>query len=198
MVDEIVKRAMTKWPNAPALFGWLRLDRRGQWYLRGERIERDILTGFIGRNYESDEHGRWYFQNGPQRGFVELDYTPWILFSQPDGSLHTHTEQAVQSCEAAYLDETGNLILVCEHGPGLLSESDLDWALERFRTPQGEPPEEAALMAALEALQSGEAAELALEYGGRIVEVEPIRAAEAPERLGYVQRPEPLPEEERR
>ena len=33
-MDEIVKKAMAKWPNVPACSGWLGLDARGQWYMR--------------------------------------------------------------------------------------------------------------------------------------------------------------------
>jgi len=28
-VDDIVLQAMTKWPDVPNVYGWLRLDRRG-------------------------------------------------------------------------------------------------------------------------------------------------------------------------
>lgn len=28
-MDEAVRRAMQRWPNAPAMFGWLQLYRRG-------------------------------------------------------------------------------------------------------------------------------------------------------------------------
>ena len=70
-VDAVVLRAMAKWPNVPAVFGWLSLDRRGRWLLRGEPIGNAAARQFISRNYQSDPHGRWFFQNGPQRVFVE-------------------------------------------------------------------------------------------------------------------------------
>src|SRR5690625_3539331 len=119
-MDEGVIRAMLKWPNVPALYGWVRLDRRGHWHLQGQRVTRDVLIAFINRNYGQDEQGRWYFQNGPQRGYVELDYTPWVLRAQPDGSLQTQTGQPVQQLSAAFLDEQGSVLLVSEHGVGLL------------------------------------------------------------------------------
>lgn len=31
-------RALDKWPNVPALYGWLPLDRHGRWRIRGETI----------------------------------------------------------------------------------------------------------------------------------------------------------------
>ena len=82
-MDEIVIRGMLKWPNVPAVYGWLSLDRRGSWMIKNvsgrfERIANAAVNDFIGRNYAVDEEGRWYFQNGPQRVFVALDYTPWV------------------------------------------------------------------------------------------------------------------------
>ena len=37
-MDPIVARAMARWPNVPAVYGWLALDRRGNWLIKGERI----------------------------------------------------------------------------------------------------------------------------------------------------------------
>ena len=37
------------------------------------------LREFISRNYQADARGRWYFQNGPQRVFVSLAYTPLVI-----------------------------------------------------------------------------------------------------------------------
>ena len=88
-MDDIVKQALAKWPNVPHCTGWLMLDRRGQWRMRddaaqaaglpGDIIRHDALLGFINRNYAADADGQWFFQNGPQRVYVELGYTPWIV-----------------------------------------------------------------------------------------------------------------------
>ncbi len=89
-MDAIVEQAMRKWPNVPHCYGWLGLDQRGQWWLRdlaaqaagdfahskGSRLEHTQLIGFIERNYAADAQGCWFFQNGPQRVFVELENTP--------------------------------------------------------------------------------------------------------------------------
>ena len=91
-MDQIVAAAMRKWPTVPHCYGWLALDARGDWYLRdeptqlagpfskfkGSRIEHDGLRGFIQRNYECDAAGCWFFQNGPQRVYVELEAAPLI------------------------------------------------------------------------------------------------------------------------
>ena len=95
-MDDIVARAMHKWPDVPNVFGWLRLDRRGNWLVKSrsaafERIGNRAVIDFIGRNYAADLQGRWFFQNGPQRVYVSLDYTPWVFrLSDNTDSLLAH------------------------------------------------------------------------------------------------------------
>ena len=190
-MDQRVLQAMEKWPNVPALFGWLRLDRRGHWYLKGRRIEREPTLDFIARNYHCDEHGRWFFQNGPQRGFIDLDYTPWVYRSQPDGGLLTHTNAPVTQLTSVWLDEAGSVLLETEYGIGLLDDHDLDWALERLYDGRGQAATqlEEGLAAALE----GEGGpHLQLEFAGSRVPLGRIAAAEVPERFGFVQAPAPV------
>ena len=57
-MDESVLQAIAKWPNVPAVYGWLELDRRGRWLIKGDRIANPAVTGFIGRNYAADERDR--------------------------------------------------------------------------------------------------------------------------------------------
>ena len=102
-MDDIVRQAMVKWPNVPNAYGWLGLDARGNWYLRdaqaqalgafasgtpgakGSMLRHEKLIDFIQRNYAADAEGQWYFQNGPQRVYVELELTPWVWRVQADG-----------------------------------------------------------------------------------------------------------------
>ena len=49
-MDALVARSMAKWPNVPAVYGWLELDRRGSWRIKGERIGHRGLCDFIARN----------------------------------------------------------------------------------------------------------------------------------------------------
>jgi hypothetical protein len=123
-LDDIVKQAMAKWPNVPDCCGWLGLDARGDWYMRdsaaqalgpfprskGSRLVHDKLIAFVGRNYASDEQGRWFFQNGPQRVFVELECTPFIARLTPDLKVWTHTGVALDALQAL-VDEDGLLYL---------------------------------------------------------------------------------------
>src|SRR4051812_19445303 len=111
-MDPIVLRAMHKWPDVPRVYGWLRLDRRGRWLIKSaggfEPIGNRGVNEFIGRNYAPDERGRWFFQNGPQRVFVTLDYTPWVCrLNDSAGSFVTHTGNAFR-CKELYVDEAGS------------------------------------------------------------------------------------------
>jgi hypothetical protein len=128
-MDEIVKQALAKWPNVPHCTGWMLLDRRGTWRMRDEAaqaagalgapVRHAALLAFIARNYEADANGQWYFQNGPQRVYVELAYTPWIvrLVCAADGrlSLVDHTGGGFEPAEA-WLDDAGG-VLFRESGP---------------------------------------------------------------------------------
>ena len=138
----------------PALFGWLRLDRRGRWLIRDEVITHPRIVEVINRNYAGDEHGRWFFQNGPQRGYMALDYAPFLLRSTPQGGLETHTGLIVERPSLACLDEEGALTLQTEHGPGEIASADLGWALERMQQ-NGQAIDDERLAAAM-ALPSGD------------------------------------------
>ena len=129
-MDEIVKQALAKWPNVPHCTGWLLLDRRGQWRMRddatqaaglpGDIIRHDALLGFINRNYAADADGQWFFQNGPQRVYVELGYTPWIVrLSEIDGAMDgllRLTDHAGGQFEptAVWLDDEGGVLFLDE------------------------------------------------------------------------------------
>ena len=80
-MEDRMQRALARWPNVPALYGWLSLDRRGRWRIQGEIITRAQIIDTISANYLADEHGAWYFQNGPQRGYVQLEAC--LLYTSP-------------------------------------------------------------------------------------------------------------------
>ena len=147
-MDDIVKLAMAKWPNVPACSGWLGLDARGQWWLRDEQaqacgtfvsgqpgargslLRHEKLAEFIGRNYLTESDGRWYFQNGPQRVYVELESTPWIWrlrFTEHGLQLSSHTGQelAAEQVQHVLLDEQGRLFLVLPQGLGMVHSLDM-------------------------------------------------------------------------
>jgi hypothetical protein len=122
-MDEIVVRSLAKWPNVPAVYGWLDLDRRGNWLIKGERIGNRALREFIARNYAADASGCWFFQNGPQRVFVTLAYTPLVMHYEGE-SLLDHCGRPTQALET-FLDDEGSVLIRGERGIGLLDDRDL-------------------------------------------------------------------------
>ena len=173
-MDDIVRQALRKWPNVPHTYGWLALDRRGDWYLRddaaqasgpfptvkGSRIEHEKLREFIQRNYLCDARGCWFFQNGPQRVYVELEAAPWVwrLDARAGGlpSVTSHTGLSTQGT-TAYEDESGRLFLATDLGLGLVHSLELEIAAD------------------------------AVEAG--LWTVEPVRFDELPRRFGYCRQP---------
>jgi hypothetical protein len=142
-MDDIVKQALAKWPNVPHCYGWLGLDARGNWYLRddptqaagtfamakGSMLRHDKLIEFIQRNYEHDDLGQWFFQNGPQRVYVELEVAPWVWRIGEDFSVRSHSGLAIEP-SACLLDENGKLYLVAPIGLGLVHTQDVGMASE--------------------------------------------------------------------
>lgn len=188
-MDELVLRGMAKWPNVPAVYGWLSLDRRGQWLLKGDRVSNPGIVEFFGRNYSHDEQGRWFLQNGPQRVFVVLDYTPHVLRAAPGSlALTSHSGAAVGAVKGAWIDDAGLLLLDTDLGIGLVHDADLELLVPRFSAP-GPLAGEAALDATLDALQAGRDAGLVLDVGTASLPVHPLRAADVPARFGFVARP---------
>ncbi len=140
-MDEIVKAALKKWPQVPHCYGWLALDARGDWYMRDDRIQHAgpfpqvkgsrilhrKLVEFIERNYEPDAQGCWYFQNGPQRVYVQLEAAPWVWRVRWDGlapELRSHTGLAAVAA-TAWLDAQGRLYLACDLGFGIIHSQDM-------------------------------------------------------------------------
>lgn len=187
-MEDWVHRALARWPNVPALFGWLGLDRRGRWLIRGEVINRPQIIDTINRNYAADEHGRWYFQNGPQRGYVAVEYTPLILRAEHD-ALVTHTGLRIEQATQAYLDEEGALLFVSEHGPGVLDANDLEWALQRISA-NGKAIDETALAEAL-SLPSGTRTALSFALAHTTLPLARLDTAQVPQALGFVREPQP-------
>jgi hypothetical protein len=199
-MDEIVTRGMAKWPNVPSVYGWLSLDRRGRWLIKGERITNQLVTAFIGRNYARDERGCWFFQNGPQRVFVNLDYTPLVYrVASPGGEplgLETHSDRPVTGLSGAWLDEHGSLLLESEHGIGTVHDRDLERLLPYLIDANGNPLPEAELDELMDLAQQGKPAPLWLKFHDTRLRIGAIASGDAPRRFGFVAQPEPPAGEE--
>jgi hypothetical protein len=143
-MDQAVIRSIAKWPDVPAVYGWLALDARGNWLLRNpaslafERIGNVGLREFISRNYEPDERGRWFFQNGPQRVYVRLAYTP-LVFRLTGDVVFDHCGRRAGALTGAWLDERGALILRAAAGVGVLEDRELLAASELLVDASGVP-----------------------------------------------------------
>ena len=154
-MDEIVKAALRKWPHVPHCYDWLALDARGNWTMRDERIQRagpfpqvkgsrilhEKLLEFIQRNYANDEAGAWFFQNGPQRVYVQLEAAPWIWRVAEDFSVASHTGLTVSEVRSAWLDEPGRLFLDTELGFGLVHTMDTGVASNAIEAGLWQPQE---------------------------------------------------------
>ncbi len=153
-MDDIVRQAMAKWPHVPDCFGWLGLDARGGWYMRDDRtqaagpfpqsrgslLRHEKLIDFIHRNYERDAQGRWYFQNGPQRVYVELEFAPMVWRLDASGAVTSHTGRAAQ-VQGCYLDEEGRLYLDTDLGFGLVHTLDMGLAADAVEAGHWTPEE---------------------------------------------------------
>ena len=146
-MDPIVAAALKKWPNVPHCYGWLALDARGDWYMRddriqaagpfprvkGSRIDHEKLREFIARNYAHDESGAWFFQNGPQRVYVELEAAPYVwrlaaaAATPPAIASHIGAPAVFRS---AQVDEQGRLFLDTDAGYGIVHTLDMEAAAD--------------------------------------------------------------------
>ena len=161
-MDPIVQAALRKWPDVPHCHGWLALDARGDWYMRDERVQaagpfpqakgsriaHDKLRGFIHRNYAVDEQGGWYFQNGPQRVYVDLEAAPWVWRlheagpgAQAPPRLQAHTGADPGPVLDAWTDEPGRLFLRTPLGLGLVHGQDMHLAAQAVEAGLWQPVE---------------------------------------------------------
>ncbi|WP_313176775.1 DUF2946 family protein [Massilia sp.] len=195
-MDDIVKQAMAKWPNVPHCYGWLALDARGGWRMRdeaaqqsnapGDKLNNPALVGFINRNYLHDDQGRWYFQNGPQRVYVNLEATPFIARTDPAQGMTLQTGAALPAIERLFLSESGAAIVQAGEIVAQVDDRDVAQLFESLEL-DGKQASDDALLAWLE---SGAGA-LTLHYRGATVPVERIERDALPQRFGFVRTPAP-------
>jgi len=137
---------VSRWPNVPACYGWLSLDRRGCWRLQGEPVVHAGLIDFLNRYYTADDGGNWFVQNGPQRVFVQLEYTPLVLRLEVDGRLTAHTGASAGAAIGAFIDDEGNVLVHTAAGIGLLDDRELAAFVDACRRADGAPAGEAAVL----------------------------------------------------
>ncbi len=182
-MDDIVKAALKKWPNVPHCHGWLALDARGDWYMRddriqaagpfpqvkGSRIDHDKLKTFIARNYQADDSGCWHFQNGPQRVYVQLEATPWVWRVQwPDVADTAASDQVPSVTSHTGLPAQVQGCWLDAEGR-LYLDTDLGLGLVHSQD----------MLDAARAVEQG------------LWQPQPLEAADAPRRFGFVRNPAP-------
>ncbi len=208
-MDDIVRQALAKWPNVPACYGWLLLDRRGNWRMRDEAVQHAgglgtairhaALNAFIARNYDADANGQWYFQNGPQRVYVELEYAPWVvrLAEQGDGTLGL-TDQIGAQWEpvGCWLDDQGAIVFSghatgdSRERIGVLHDHDLDLFADRLVDRDGKPGESTSVAGGSQTGSTDDEVEQHFTWnGGRSLPVRTIRADELAQSFGFVTSP---------
>jgi len=147
-MDQSVIDALQRWPNVPAVYGWLSLSARGDWRLHplgdaqlgkaGEGISNPQILGFMGRNYACEPDGKWFFQNGPQRVYVRLDAAPYAVHIHPQtATLVTHNGLSIEQVLGWFTDELGQLYAQTNLGGARIDDRDLIALAEVLQTPEG-------------------------------------------------------------
>ena len=191
--DETVLRAVEKWPNVPNCFGWLHLDQRGNWRIKNELITHARAAAFLARHYAEDAHGRWYVQNGPQRVFCSLAYTPLILRLNPDDCFITHTHHRCKSVERIVLDDRGNILLLTDLGIGLVDDRDLVRLTSRAESPHDDNE---WLDFDKVWTKNAQNEKIIVTLGKHACDVQTEFADDIPSKFGFQLDPQPLPAEQ--
>lgn len=195
-MDKQVQLAMAKWPNVPHCYGWLGLDARGVWRMRdqraqdlgllGDKISNVALRGFINRNYQSDPAGNYYFQNGPQRVYVDLQSTPYIAHHDPQRGWVLHNDLALTDCDAAWMLGDGNLVLRGASYLAQIDDRDTVNALSDLRF-DGQKISDECLLTWLEQPSAG----LTFLFNDKPVPIQRISLPELAQQCGFVAKPQP-------
>jgi hypothetical protein len=169
----------------------LGLDRRGRWLIKNEPISHRGAVEFLSRNYANDPNGQWFVQNGPQRAYCSLDYTPWIYHLDGDDQILAHTNQPTSTLRGLILDDEGNLLLETGLGIGLLQDRDLGRFIDRLDTRPGDGRGGADVASLLAEVVVGRDGDLELLWDGAQIPVRALRAVDVPSEFGFVRIPTP-------
>ncbi|WP_050461766.1 DUF2946 family protein [Herbaspirillum autotrophicum] len=196
-MDEVVRQAMQKWPNVPHCYGWLALDARGNWRMRderaqtlgmpGDKIAHTALLSFINRNYACDELQRWYFQNGPQRVYVDIELTPCIARTDPTHGFLLHTGVPLPALSAVYLTDNGRLLLVADTLVAAVDDRDMAGCLAALHINGSNAGDEQLLAWMADPVAAGTA--LTWRHAGQEIPVQHLRDDEITRQFQFVTQP---------
>ena len=187
--DTQVISALEKWPNVPACYGWLSLSRRGRWLIQKQPISHARAIDFLGRNYGCDECGQWFVQNGPQRAYCALDYTPWIYHLDGLEQIFTHTENQVLEMRGVVVDDAGDILVETEYGIGLLEDRDLARFLQILEHQSNNRGTDNDIATRLSGLDVKSNDSLEILWHGEAIMVQKMYAADVPKAFGFVTTP---------
>ncbi len=197
-MDDIVKQALAKWPNVPHCYGWLALDARGAWRMRderaqklglpGDKINHPALLGFIARNYGCDERDCWYFQNGPQRVYVNLEATPYIARTDPQQGFVLQTGVTLSKPDSAWIGRHGNLILRAGDKLAQVDDRDMAECLAKMELDGSQMADDALLEWIADDTKAGR---LTLRLSGGAIEVRRLPEDDLAAYFGFVAEPGP-------
>ena len=195
-MDVIVEQALVKWPDVPHCYAWLALDARGNWRMRnehaqahdlpGDKITQPALRGFINRNYTCDQQGKWYFQNGPQRVYVDLEVAPYIAHTEPAYAFVLQTGAHLSEIDAVWLSNQGRLFLQGDGKFAMLDDRDLAQCMANLLL-NDESVADEKLMAWLE--QHGTSGALSLQHDSKKISVNYIAEAAISAQFKFIRVP---------
>lgn len=195
--DSTVIAAMSKWPDVPDVYNWLMLDARGRYRVRARDYETSrrfdtignaAVVEFIARNTAHDGTGRWYFQNGPQRVFLNFEVTPLVARLQPQGMPLLHTGAPVNRIDAVWIDEHAAATLETDAGPALIDDRDNSAFLTGLKPLAGEVLDDLLIE---EWLQEPVSGVMQWEVCGLRVPVNAIVRAQLSRHFGFHAAPQP-------
>jgi hypothetical protein len=202
-MDDIVKAAMAKWPNVPHCYGWLALDARGVWRMRDERaqaldlpgdpIRNPALLDFINRNYLHDQDGNYYFQNGPQKVYVDLIATPYIAQLLPDKSWRLHTGEIMPPAERVWMLDDGNIVCKTAQHLCQLDDRDLSLLIDDFQENHSQLREARLLEFMAMPVHDVAASQIQINIQGRALSLEKSSLAHLMHMQNYGSRPRAKP-----
>ena len=143
----------------------------------------------MNRNYACTDAGQWHFQNGPQRVFVDLDYSPWIYFLDGLRNIVDQAGSPVSDLRGAWLDEEGNLLLLSERGIGLMCDRDLQSMSDDFRFADDAICDEESIAGLIEGGVVLPPRSIFLKWSGERIEIKTILRERVAGEFGFDPRP---------
>jgi hypothetical protein len=164
--------------------------------LPGDVIKHAALNAFIARNYASDTDGRYFFQNGPQRVYVNLDATPWVVRMMPTGNAD-HPWQFQTQCQslltptAAFMDEAGHILIEGMLTQTIWSAANQFSEIERLSIALLHDHDIELFSGLISLANTACALEGSWLWHGRDLTLEPISTAELESQFHFQARPQP-------